>query len=246
MNFSQTVEQGLQSLGREERVAQDNFLKIICEDVRGMDWRVVKESGAFYVPNEEWMVKIFGSEIKSEDWGCYRGSECKWQNYLVFPVRGVKGEIAGFAGFNPHVYVQSKETGEKVTNYYTYSGKELWQKGDFLFGLKGTFLKAVEEGYLILVDGLFDCLSLSGEGFLSMALMGSSVSEKALAQLVFVDKIILAVDNDEAGERLAGFLKRKHPNVRILRQGWVKDADEVLKGEHREEYLRKLRGLIQF
>ena len=88
-------------------------------------------------------------------------------------------------------------------------------------------------------------MSLSSYGYLAAALLGSNVSEQVLAQLTFVDRIILAYDNDEAGLRLARFLTKKLNNVVCVKQKYTKDVDDLLKTSYKDNYLEMLNNVIQ-
>ena len=80
---------------------------------------------------------------------------------------------------------------------------------------------------------------------MAAALLGSNVSEQVLAQLTFVDRIILAYDNDEAGLRLARFLTKKLNNVVCVKQKYTKDVDDLLKTSYKDNYLEMLNNVIQ-
>ena len=164
---------------------------------------------------------------------------------MVFPITDLAGNVVGLAGYNPHNYLQAKETGDKSLNYYGYSNKDLFVKGNYLYCLDGVYKKALAQGYLIITDGLFDCLSLSSYGYLAAALLGSNVNEQVLAQLTFIDRIILAHDNDEAGLRLARFLTKKLNNVVCVKQKYTKDVDDLLKTSYKDNYLAMLDNIIQ-
>lgn len=244
--FSQVIQKGLLKIQQEDKTSQDNFIEIICKDVRGMHPEIVHKANAFYVPNDDYMVYMFGSIIMNSKYDCYKADgSCRWLNNLVFPITDLADNVVGLAGYNPHNYLQAKETGDKSLNYYGYSNKELFVKGNYLYCLNGVYKKALEEGYLILTDGLFDCLSLSSYGYLSAALLGSTIKDQVLAQLTFIDKIILAHDNDEAGLRLASYLTKKLDNVICIKQGHTKDVDDVLKTSYKDNYLAMLDNLIQ-
>lgn len=244
--FNQVIKKGIQKIRETDSKAQDKFIEIICKDVRGMDPKVVHQANAFYVPNDDYMVTMFGEILRNSQYDCYLADNtCRWLNNLVFPITNLAGTVVGLAGYNPHNYLQAKETGDKSLNYYGYSNKELFVKGHYIYCLEGVYKQAIEQGYLILADGLFDCLSLSSYGYLAAALLGSNVSEQVLAQLTFVDRIILAYDNDEAGLRLARFLTKKLNNVVCVKQKYTKDVDDLLKTSYKDNYLEMLNNVIQ-
>lgn len=244
--FSQVITKGLAKIHKTDQAAQDKFIEIICKDVRNMQPDIIHQANAFYVPNDQYMIYMFGDLITNTKYDCYKSDgTCRWLNNLVFPITNLAGIIVGLAGYNAHNYLQAKETGDKSLNYYGYSNKELFVKGNYLYCLDGVYKKALEDGYLVLTDGLFDCLSLSSYGYLAAALLGSNVSDQVLAQLTFIDKIILAHDNDEAGLHLASYLTKKLNNVICIKQKYTKDVDDVLKTSHRDDYLAILDSLIE-
>ena len=244
--FSQVIKKGIQKIREIDSKAQDEFINIICKDVRGMDSEIVHRANAFYVPNDDYMIVMFGEILKNSQYDCYLlDGTCRWLNNLVFPITDLAGNVVGLAGYNPHNYLQAKETGDKSLNYYGYSNKDLFIKGNYLYCLDGVYKKALAQGYLIITDGLFDCLSLSSYGYLAAALLGSNVNEQVLAQLTFIDRIILAHDNDEAGLRLARFLTKKLNNVVCVKQKYTKDVDDLLKTSYKDNYLTMLDNIIQ-
>lgn len=243
--FSNEIKRGVEKIKTTDSEAQNKFIDIICKDVRNIKSDVVKRANAFYVPNDDYMAFMFGPMIKGFDFDCYNSDgTCKWLNYLLFPITDLSGAVVGFAGFNPHRYLLSKEENDKSLNYYGYSSKHVFQKGNYLFGIEGCYKKALQDGYLIITDGLFDSISLESYGYNSMALLGSFVSDQVLAQLVFIKKVIIAHDNDEAGIKLAEYLKSKLNNVFCIKQKYTKDVDELLKTSYRDNYLAMLNGII--
>lgn len=243
--FNNVIKKGLENIENSDNESQRNFIKIICEDVRNMDEKVIHRAKAFYVPNDQYMCTMFGDVIKNEMFDCYYfDNSCKWLNNLVFPIKNLAGVIVGLAGFNPHIYLNTKETGDKSLNYYSYSNKKVFNKGNYLYCMEGCYKKALDQGYLILTDGLFDCLSLESYGYNAAALLGSTVKDQILSQLIFIDKIILAHDNDLAGLKLANYLSKKLPNLVCVKQKYTKDVDDVLKTSHRDNFLVMLDNLI--
>ena len=120
--FSQVIKKGIQKIREIDSKAQDEFINIICKDVRGMDSEIVHRANAFYVPNDDYMIVMFGEILKNSQYDCYLiDGTCRWLNNLVFPITDLAGNVVGLAGYNPHNYLQAKETGDKSLNYYGYS-----------------------------------------------------------------------------------------------------------------------------
>lgn len=244
-NFHDVIDAGIQAIYEHDYEPQSSFLEIVCKDIRSMDLDVILQASGFYVPNNDYMKARFGPIITDSSFDCYNLSdECRWVNNVVFPIYNLNSRIVGLAGFNALRYVQAKENKDKTLNYYSYSNKSVFDKGKYLFCVDGTYRKALQEGYLIITDGLFDALSLSNEGYLAAALLGSTVTEEILVQLRFIKKIILAVDNDTAGNKLAEKLSRYLDNLFVIKQRYTKDVDDILKTGYKEKYLSRLDSLI--
>lgn len=100
--------------------------------------------------------------------------------------------------------------------------------------------KAIEDEYLIVVDGLFDAISLSYFGYNVASFMGSTVTPERIMQLRFIKNVLVASDNDKAGMTLYGDLKKVLNNVEFLPHAKTKDIDELLKSSGAEEFRRDL------
>ena len=244
--FDKMIKEGLKKIATEDCDSQNNFINTICTKVRHMDAKVIHDFEGFFVPNDEYMLKFFGPLILERQLDCYNEfKQCFWLNYLVFPIYNQLDEIVGLTGFNPINKLKAVEENDWTLQYYRHSGKSLFDKGKHLFLKRGAYRKALEDNYIILTDGVFDTISFAEAGLNSGALLGSYVSEEIIAMLTFIDRIYLAIDNDEAGEKLLNQLRKRLPHVMAIRQGKFKDADDVLQSKHRQYYLTKIREHIK-
>lgn len=218
---------------------QDQFLSIVAE-ARNMPVEAIKKARGIFIPNDEFMMELFGPEICAYD--CYHGDSglCNWSNAVIFPIRNVNNKVTAFAGFFPFDYVDT----EIEKNYYAYSSQKVFQKGRYLYFPIGNLEDAINDGYLIVVDGLFDSISLCNVGFHAASFMGSSLTPEILMQLRFVNQIIVPADNDSAGYSLYEKLKRKLPNVTLFRQGKTKDIDDLLKSDYADNAIAELQKII--
>lgn len=237
--FDKVISNGIERIYTEGIESQNNFINTICKDVRNMkDTEIVKRAKGFFVPNHQYMINYFGEDILEPSFDCYNfDGDCNWHNHLVFPIYDIVGNVKGLVGFNPIAKLQSLE-GEG-THFYRHSSSSVLNKSLNFFSLKGTLRKALEDSYIIMIDGVFDALSLCNENLNAGSLLGSSLSNEHLAYLSFIPRVYLAMDSDSAGLKLADRLKRMHKGVCIIKFNKYKDIDEVLKSEHREEFLRK-------
>ena len=142
-------------------------------------------------------------------------------------------------GFNPINKLKAKEEGQWDLPAYRHSSKTLFNKSKYLFMLKDTFKNALESGYIVLTDGVFDMLSFAQNGVLSGALLGSYVSEELLAMLRLLNRVYVSIDNDEAGLKLYNQLNKGLSNVIAIKQNQFKDADDILKSEYKEKFLKE-------
>lgn len=245
VSYSNMMQTGIDNVYKYDLESQKQFITTICNDVRDMNPSAVFNAKGFFVPNNEYLINFFGSEIASDEYDFYDYSgTCLWDGKLILPVFNLVNEVVGCTAFDPFRYLQAHEEQDWSLNYYSYSTKKVFTKGSYLYCLPDTYVKALREGYLIITDGVFDTLSVSQYGFLAAAMLGSVVTEEIAAQLRFIKLIIVAMDNDDAGLQLVNRLKKLHDNVVFLKQGITKDADDILKSEHRERYLASIRNLI--
>lgn len=223
--------------------SQRFYIEKICNDVRKMNPDIIYKAKGFYVPNQSYLINILGEDAFERDYGLYVNDDCIWQNKLVLPITNLIGNYVGFVGFDPFNYLASHE-GKEIGQYYSYSLKNVFNKSYYLYCLPTTYEQAINNGYLIITDGIFDTLSFAQNNYLAAALLGSTLSEQILAQLRFIKKLIVAVDNDSAGSKLVDKLKIHHDNVFVLKQAQYKDADDILKSKYKKRYLQKLDVLI--
>lgn len=245
MNLDSLYRAGVKRAWTQDYEAQKQYTDIITQ-ARGMKLNPFRKVNGIFIPNDEYMIKYFGEDIKSSEYGCYSfDGLCNWNNCLILPIVNVADKVAGFVSFNPFKYLEAKETHDWSIYYYAYSGKDVFSKSNYLYMQDGVYEKALQDGCLLLVDGVFDEISLHLAGFNAAALLGSSVSPQIIMLLRFVKRIILLVDNDEAGILLLQKLQKQHPNVQVFTQSIGKDADDALKSNRREEYIKELSKFIQ-
>lgn len=243
--FNRIMQECVKNIYETDLDSQEEFMKTVCTKVRRMDYTICLKAKAFFVPNNDYIMEHTFTEVLNEDLGIYTfDGVCVWHSCLVFPIFDVGNSIVGLAGFNPVNYLKARETMDWSLNYYTYSKKEVMQRGRFIYTLPGMYEKAIQDGYLIIVDGMFDAIHLASEGYNAASLMGSSITSEIIAQLRFIRKIIIISDNDEAGLKFVKTLKKHLHNTVCLFQGETKDIDELLKTERKKETLKVLNEMI--
>lgn len=244
-DFDLVVGRGLQKIRNEDGDIQRKYVAGVAQ-ARGMDADALWDVGAVFIPNDGYLAAYCGPAVKEYGYDCY-GDEglCKWNNNLVVPITDVAGKVVAIGGFNPFVYLDAKEHGSKSVSYYKYSNSTVYKKGRYLYSVPGVLEKSIREGYAFLVDGLFDCITLSGLGFNALALLGSFVSPEIIVQLRFIGRIILIADNDTAGIKLYETLKKQLRGLELFKQNIAKDIDDALKSEERGKVLNLLHDVAE-
>ncbi len=100
-----------------------------------------------------------------------------------------------------------------------------------------TYIDAIKDGYIFVCDGFMDKYHIEAYDMHSASLYGSSLSTHKLHLLKAIDNVILCMDNDEAGVRLANTMTSLLPNVHILKQQSGKDMDDYLKNNDKHHAL---------
>lgn len=241
IDISAIAREGIERVYKEDYKSQLYYLQSICNDVRHIPVEAILAVNAIFIPNEDYIITYFGTEALDAKYNFYdKYGQCLWLNKLMLPITNVVNEIVGFVAFDPFRYLEMHETGNALLNYYSYSTKDVMKKGDYLFCTPGTYKKAYRDGYLVIADGVFDTLSVAYHGYNTAAMLGSVISDQLAAQLRLIDRVVVLMDNDEAGLALYEKIAKTHPNAIYLKQGKTKDADDIIKTRFRDEYFSAL------
>jgi DNA primase len=147
-----------------------------------------------------------------------------FRNRLMFPVIDIRGNVIGFSG-------RILDDGEP--KYMNSPETLVFNKGRGLFAIN--LAKKSKAGYIILAEGNVDVVSMHQAGFDSaVASLGTSLTpEQARLIARYTDQVVIAYDNDAAGQKAAqraiGILEKLDIKVRILRMTGAKDPDEFIK-----------------
>lgn len=242
------LENGLARIQNEDRKSQEHFLTVIVSD-RYSEFQnspvnhsemirktvnYLLDLKCFFVPNNDYMTYYFGREVVDNSVDCYnRAGMCKWLGYLVFPIRGALGNLEGFTGYNPLNRTISYDnkingTDEVVPPKYEISSSRVFDKNTHLLIPNG-YKKMLEDDYAIIVDGVFDGISIGAQNYNSVVVLGSYLNDKLLFPLSLVSKIFVPFDNDEAGLRLFKTIKKVLPRAVAVNQNITKDIDNYFK-----------------
>ena len=154
-----------------------------------------------------------------------------FRNRLMFPVIDVRGNVIAFSG---------RILGDGEPKYLNSPETPVFSKSHNLFGLN--LAKKSKSGYIILVEGNIDVVSLHQAGFDSaVASLGTSLTpEQARLISRFKNEVVIAYDADAAGQkasqRAIGILEKLELKVRVLTVKGAKDPDEFIKTKGPEAF----------
>ncbi|MBL8347318.1 MAG: DNA primase [Rubrivivax sp.] len=128
--------------------------------------------------------------------GSDRGRYDWFRNRVMFPIRGVGGEVIGFGG---RVLDDSKP------KYMNSPETPLFSKGRELYGLFEARQALREAGYALVVEGYMDVVALAQHGFANaVATLGTACTADHVMKLFrFSDSVVFSFDGDAAGRRAA-------------------------------------------
>lgn len=199
---------------------------------RGLSKKIVTQFGMGYAPNS-WNALISAmkargyteQELKDADLVGEKNGRIydRFRNRLMFPIIDVRGNVIGFGG---------RVLDDSTPKYLNTSETIIFNKRKNLFGLN--FAKKSKLGYLILVEGNVDVVTLHQYGFdNAVASLGTSLTEEHASLLSrYTEQVVLTYDADEAGQQAAKraipMLEKVGIQVKVLRMRDAKDPDEFL------------------
>ena len=160
-----------------------------------------------------------------------------FRNRLMFPVIDVRGSVIGFSG---------RILGDGEPKYLNSPETPVFSKSHNLFALN--LAKKSKSGYIILVEGNIDVVSLHQAGFDSaVASLGTSLTpEQARLISRYTGEVVLCYDSDEAGkkasQRAIAILEKLDMKVRVLQLTGAKDPDEFIKKNGPDAFRNVIEG----
>ena len=204
---------------------------------RGMSKGILTTFGVGYAPNSwDSLVKAMKAkgytEEELKESGLVSVSQKngnifdRFRDRLMFPIIDVRGNVIGFGG---RIIKKDSDAAKYLNSPETL----IFNKRKNLFGLN--LAKKSKQGYLILVEGNIDVVSLHQYGFdNAIASLGTSLTEEQAALMTrYTDQIVLIYDGDKAGQnataRAIPILEKAGLQVKVLQIKDAKDPDEFLK-----------------
>ena len=151
----------------------------------------------------------------------------RFRDRLMFPIIDVRGNVIGFGG-----RIMSDKD-KSAAKYLNSPETLIFNKRKNLFALN--LAKKSKLGYLILVEGYMDAITLHQYGFdCAVASLGTALTEDGANLLSrYTDQVVLIYDGDAAGQnasqRAIPILEKAGLQVKVLQMRDAKDPDEFLK-----------------
>ncbi len=213
---------------------------------RGLNKSIITRFGIGYAP-DSWNLLVDAMKKKGYTEQELRDADLvgekngriydRFRNRLMFPIIDVRGNVIGFGG---RVLDDSKP------KYLNTSETLIFNKRKNLFGLN--LAKKTKQGYIILVEGNLDVVTLHQYGFdNAVASLGTSLTEEHASLLSrYTEQVVLTYDADEAGQRAAKraipMLEKAGIQVKVLNMADAKDPDEFLHKYGADKFRMLLEG----
>ena len=121
----------------------------------------------------------------------------RFRNRIMFPIYNAKGQLVGFGGR----VIDEKDS----PKYYNSPETSLFQKSYELYGLLAARKSIRDKGYVLVVEGYMDVVSLAQHGISNaVATLGTATTSFHIQKLIrYTSEIIFCFDGDEAGKSAA-------------------------------------------
>lgn len=167
-----------------------------------------------------------------------------FQNRIMFPIHNLDGQVVGFTA---RCYLS-----DSIPKYLNTKETYLFKKGQILFNYHRAQETIRLNKEVIVVEGNMDAIRLFSVGIKNViALMGTSLTKDQTDALKKLRaKIILMLDNDNAGEKatftIGTILEEANIPFSIVRLSGEKDPDEYIIKKGKEALLENLKNAISF
>jgi DNA primase len=120
----------------------------------------------------------------------------RFRDRVMFPIRGIKGDIIGFGG---------RVLGDEKPKYLNSPETPVFSKGRELYGLYEARKSLRDHGYVLVTEGYMDVVALAQLGFPNtVATLGTACTTDHVQKLFrFTDSVVFSFDGDAAGRRAA-------------------------------------------
>lgn len=170
---------------------------------------------------------------------------------IIFPIQDSQGDFVGLSA-------RKFRDGDESPKYINTAETLIFHKSDILYNFYNAKMSAKKDGYLYILEGFIDVISLYKVGISSaVGLMGVALGgTKSLNNLKYLNvELRLCLDNDDAGisatYELCKKLLKEGVNFRVVRKNSSlgKDSGEILDNQGKDillKYLTDLQDGIDF
>jgi DNA primase len=166
----------------------------------------------------------------------------KFRNRVMFPITNESGKVIAFTG-------RTLETGDKAGPKYLNSPETaIYSKSRVLYNLDRARESIRALGYVILVEGQMDCISVFIAGLRNVIASSGTAFAEAQVRLLsrYSKKIVVNFDPDTAGiaaaERSLGMLVAEDFEIRVLTLESGFDPDLFIRRKGADAYKKALAG----
>ncbi|MFC1659671.1 DNA primase, partial [Pseudomonadota bacterium] len=123
-----------------------------------------------------------------------KGYYDKFRNRVMFPIADKKNRIIAFSG---------RVLDNSIPKYMNSPETKIYHKGEVVFNLALARKPAYDKGFVILVEGNMDAISLYCSGIKNVtATFGTAITQSQIQELwKITDNIIICLDGDDAGRK---------------------------------------------
>lgn len=210
----------LNSCSYEASSVIDSLCKLRGYDQEQPIWSTLRQYGFCYIDQDlfDW-AKIKG--VDKEDLGITtKDDKFLLLDRFIFPVKDMLGNIIALIGW--------KQGSERK---YVTTPSRLFSKNCMFFGLEQLSATGLSKPY-VLVEGIFDSLSVRSLGLNCVAMMGINSSRYKNVMYSLFGKLLAIPDNDKEGHKVISGDTWKLPSfgkyMKIVGHQ-VKDVDDLIK-----------------
>ncbi|MGL4485399.1 MAG: DNA primase, partial [Anaerovoracaceae bacterium] len=215
----------------------DETLKLFAVGYAGDSWTGLYD----YLKSQRFTEKqMLELGLISENKGNYYD---KYRNRVMFPIINSSKKVIGFGG---------RIFGEGNPKYLNSSESPVFYKKNNLYGINITREYIAKEGYVVLVEGYMDVISLFHQGVMNVtASLGTALTENQARMLKrYANKVIISYDGDAAGikaaDRALDELKKVGCDVRVCTIPESMDPDDYIRKEGKKEYKKLLKEALEY
>lgn len=221
LNAGSAVDECRQKLDRiaeifQQRPEQERWIPSFAYFRKKFPVEALIEAGAFAVNSEDTPDSL-PEELQHDSLGFVSNSHLVYRGRFVYPVKDVKGHIAGWCGYdcteNPK-YLDSTNYGYRAKDALFYGAEKLAEY-------------YASERTVFVVEGIVCCLWLRSQGFQALSSLGSSLSPYMIEVLKrFGTRCVVIPDADTAGTKYRRQVRYALPMARCVQSHVAKDIDD--------------------